>query len=845
MQPSQAVQTLNDRVKRINKINLEIADWLQERRRVEEQYALGLRKLAQFKTPNSLSELGVFQAPWLRIVDGVERVSQHHHLFAERIENDVERPLRSYQQRSDYQNMHQISTNLGSMAKDLEDAQEKSDKLNKKANKASTQKIDAAAAKLESASQQWESQSPFIFETLQALDETRINQLRDQLTQYQTHEADLAQRSQLNTAETLAVLLEVSTEKEIQDFSRRITAVRTRTSTRRMSIPRPPTSSSLPPLPTSGVNSNPLPAPPENASSQPPAEDDAVDQVSMPPPEGKPESKLRRLGTMLGGRKRQSVQFGHMSSPQKGGGTTFGRLGSSHGRVVSPRASSTNLHQDSAHLTSLAESPDQPRPDGVPVHGSNSFEATNGISGNGKVADRSVAGTAVVNGTHRLDVADSAPQQGEASAARDAAGFTVRAPMNDPITNAQREAAAEEADQLFKLNIKNEPVEDEDPQAKQAALSNVANTLKMGPATQRSGTIRGRRDVRNTIYVPAPTAATSTLSESQSDGAGPSTTGSPPMSTSSFSRPPAVMALASEASVAGTSDSQSVRSGNSLGSLAHANHPDMTSPGLNCSIIETVSATFDKGEIKTVSIAGEIAFVNNATNLKDTRETIRINQFPRLERIGPNRIFVQNASPDQPDQFTLDVAHIAKTSIAFSYRVFAQEAETPALAQHAPLLLIPAWKPQGDKLGLLLQYQLNPSSNFGPSVTLHNVVFIATYSGRAAGVQTKPSGTHLKEKHLIYWRLGDVTLTGDVQKIVCRVTGAEGNCPAPGHVEARWEYAASRNEAIGSGISVSRLYEPGAEFDPFSDHDRPVVGEKKWLDVPVQRKLASGKYEAK
>lgn len=31
LQPGQATQTLNDRVKRINKINLEIADWLQVR----------------------------------------------------------------------------------------------------------------------------------------------------------------------------------------------------------------------------------------------------------------------------------------------------------------------------------------------------------------------------------------------------------------------------------------------------------------------------------------------------------------------------------------------------------------------------------------------------------------------------------------------------------------------------------------------------------------------------------------------------------------------------------------------------------------------------------------------
>ncbi|KAJ3498854.1 hypothetical protein NLG97_g802 [Lecanicillium saksenae] len=76
LQPNQAAQVLNDRVKRIGKVNNEIADWLQERRRVEEQYVQGLRKLAQFRVPNAQSELGVFQTPWARILGAVERIAQ-------------------------------------------------------------------------------------------------------------------------------------------------------------------------------------------------------------------------------------------------------------------------------------------------------------------------------------------------------------------------------------------------------------------------------------------------------------------------------------------------------------------------------------------------------------------------------------------------------------------------------------------------------------------------------------------------------------------------------------------------------------------------------------------------
>ena len=90
------------------------------------------------------------------------------------------------------QNMQTIGANLVTMAKELDDAAEKADKLTKKGGKANTHTVDMATARLDSANQQWESQSPFIFETLQALDEQRVNHLRDVLTQFETHEVDQA-----------------------------------------------------------------------------------------------------------------------------------------------------------------------------------------------------------------------------------------------------------------------------------------------------------------------------------------------------------------------------------------------------------------------------------------------------------------------------------------------------------------------------------------------------------------------------------------------------------------------------------------------------------------------------
>ena len=233
-----------------------------------------------------------------------------------------------------------------------------------------------------------------------------------------------------------------------------------------------------------------------------------------------------------------------------------------------------------------------------------------------------------VNGTNSSDAAATAtpPTASAATMAdrdmpspeKDAEGFTIPAPANDPISEAQKEAAGEEADQLFKLNIKNQPLAEEDPHEKEAALHSVANSLKMGPATRRAGTVRGRRDVRNTIYVPSPTSETS--GEGSMGGMGGmggmgslAAIPSSPSYPASASKPTGMTALTSEGSFA-ASDTQSVRSGHSFGSLAYVRHPDLSGAGLQASIVETVSAVFEGGLIQSASIAGEIALVYNASD---------------------------------------------------------------------------------------------------------------------------------------------------------------------------------------------------------------------------------------
>lgn len=258
-------------------------------------------------------------------------------------------------------------------------------------------------------------------------------------------------------------------------------------------------------------------------------------------------------------------------------------------------------------------------------------------------------------------------------------------------------------------------------------------------------------------------------------------------------------------------------------------------------------------------------------------ETIRINNYPNLGSIGPNHMFVQNTDPSTPDQWTLDTTHLTRaTATAFSYSVSSDDVPSSpgfperfsGLARHVPLLLKAVWKPEGDKLGILVQYGPNPACTLPGPVTLHNVVFVATYQGgRGLRAQTKPGGTHHADKSLVYWRLGDLTVdpaTGLGEgKIVCRVFGADPNIELkPGHVEARWEFVPAQSSgalaSVASGISVSRLAETtrssqesaDVESDPFADDKLssptlPPPEGKHWVEVPMIRKLVSGKYETR
>ena len=79
------------------------------------------------------------------------------------------------------------------------------------------------------------------------------------------------------------------------------------------------------------------------------------------------------------------------------------------------------------------------------------------------------------------------------------------------------------------------------------------------------------------------------------------------------------------------------------------------------------------------------------------------------------------------------------------------------------------------------------------------------------------------------------------QKLLARFS-TEGEAK-PGIVEMRWEITGDATAGLGSGLSLSQMgsKEEGGS-DPFADESTSSSGGGSWKEVPLQRKLISGKY---
>lgn len=385
--------------------------------------------------------------------------------------------------------MSNMQGNLSHIARDVDRARQKVDKLQ---SKGETGKIANATLEWETSQAQWESQAPYVFESLQAADESRWNHLRDVLTQFQTHEVDQVEKHRVSAEQVLNILLNVETVDEIKTFA--LHAVENRPAAQTPSTPAMPAPS------RPATQSSSLGRTASHLSDEPSGS-------IAPLPEKKEKFKgLKRLGTVMG-RKRESKmpqQLSAMSEsperkPKMSPFNSFsGRLGrsketpnlappSEQQRPSSPlRAGSEIMDAPSERFSQEPRSPSPPR--GKHGSGVNGVGAAAGVAGAAGIAG---AASTIPNGSHQGDLTDLEPPraaQSDPVAApvapepeRDNEGYSVPSRDVDPITQAQQDAAndGENVTPQFNVNIRNAPVDDAQGEDAEAALNSMASKLQM------------------------------------------------------------------------------------------------------------------------------------------------------------------------------------------------------------------------------------------------------------------------------------------------------------------------------------------------------------------------------
>ncbi|KAH8698561.1 Muniscin C-terminal mu homology domain-containing protein [Talaromyces proteolyticus] len=869
LQPNQATTVLNDRIRVINKVNTDIADWLQERRRVEELYVQGLRKLARRPQPEENVSLGVFQMPWKRIINATESLAASHETLASKIEEDVEKPLRDYGSRHrELASMPSICNDLVHLSKGLEAAQKKLEKAKEKRSKGS-EKATAASTSLAEATQQWESRAPFVFEQLQSVDESRLNHLRDVLTQLQTHEVDQIERSRQTAESCLNALLNVQTADEIKTFAAKINGGRESAPLRRSSsvnaAPTPLAPVSSPPVSTEIADLPPPPRIPDDAASQHSNRSGRFAREPPPVPEPRHTPKLgglRRLGTVMNRRKSVVLGSGSSISGQEKKirpAFTFRRGDSSREAQQLP---STPPGRDTPSITGdFTASPTT----SVSLREPPVREESSTIAPIQEVTETTVT----TNGTTKHE-ATGQSQSAVAQPQIDSEGYSERPQIIDEITRAQREAAGLEESGL-NLKIRDEPIHEDEGRAKQA-MDDMANTLRMqglqSGVRRNAGTIRGRRDVRNTVFI-APSAGSE---QGPSSGLGaapaafPNTLTSP--NTLAVSPTPAAPAapVPSQEDKA-MSDTTSIHSSHTLHSIAGpVSHPELHEPGLNASVVETVNSWFEGGNITKSFVVGELALAYNAAAGSTTQtNTVRLDNFALLEKVAANPYFVaevSNTDDEKRGEYNVSLAKIARPipTVAFKYQIHL----TPSnLSSYSPVIFTPAWNIEEFQASTIIPYKLNPAfvaSTPLESIILKNVIITVNLDlspedeitkqprevARATNVAMYPNtgAVFRRKQSAVVWKLPELEVRADSDsKLLVRFTTAV-SWPRKGKVETKFEYDTAETSPR-LGVSVAETAGQN-EKDPFADEGTAINPSTQasiaWKEIHTLRKLTAGKY---
>ncbi|KEY76760.1 hypothetical protein BA78_5758 [Aspergillus fumigatus] len=695
-----------------------------------------------------------------------------------------------------------IQSDLAALAKSFEANQKKVEKAREKGPKGA-EKLAAAISAAEELREQWDSRAPFVFEQLQAADEGRVNHLRDTLTQLQTHESDQVERCRQAAESCLNVLLNVETADEIKTFAAKVNGGRPVAPRRQESIPSGGPGAPLAPPPRiqddaasqRSETSGPVRTPPGKSSLHHSHRMFANHGcVVAPEPRTTALGGLKRLGTVMG--RRKSV----VHTP--GGGPLFGDK-----KHRSPFAS---FKRGDSREMQIPESPTGTDRPGTAL-------TTQDIHGEAAPIPSEI---------HERGLPGSLPTSPE--------------PLQTPATT--NGGVTQE--------VHNEPT---------PAAAVTANEQAQHSGVRRNaGTIRGRRDVRNTVFIPNPPGSSNGLPIPPT-GSDVSTPTSPSLPTRHVNSP------STATDDHALSDTTSIRSSHTLHNISGpVSHPDLHQPGLNASIVETVSAWFSEGAVTKSFVVGELALAYNASSgTTPENARVRLDNFQVLEKVAANPHFVQEekgSGDEKRGQYSVLLSNITRSSptVAFKYQVHIDQLEASI---YCPVIFKPAWNLEEFQASVIIFYSMNSSfasSVPRESITIKNLTLTVNLDtspeeGRepahatSAVMYPNSGATFRRKQSAVTWKIPELEVrTGADGKLLVRFATST-SWPRKGKVDAKFELqTADAGSRLGISIMSQHEDTPQTGTDPFADEDGSLQASDSlstsWEEVPTVRKLVAGKY---
>ena len=217
--PLQASLVLEDRLVTARNLNEQIAEWIKDRARIEEDYANELGRLST-RVISDLRTLGMFSPVWRQIVSSAESDSVSSSILAQKLRQEVEAPLRGYFERSKQDQMKALQDGLDNSARTLKDYEEDFTRQRRK----NSNKVDSAEALLAEAKALWQNEASLAYGQFQGMDEARLVLLKESMARFQTLQLDKDQNAIQSREKILNVALSFEPKDEVSAFVAQLVA---------------------------------------------------------------------------------------------------------------------------------------------------------------------------------------------------------------------------------------------------------------------------------------------------------------------------------------------------------------------------------------------------------------------------------------------------------------------------------------------------------------------------------------------------------------------------------------------------------------------------------------------